>query len=382
MLATCLAAAAVTALWVLLLFLPDTRLSQLSCFIFYGDVPMLDWNFIRFAAGFPDAYANANLPEVFAGAGPIPRADVCNPPLAMLLVRIFPATFGWGVAVTAFGTVLYLLAAAFYLRRRAGIVAPWVAGTLVATFPFFAAFVVGNVILFAAAAGLVFLALYDSDSRRERIFAALALAFAFAVKISPAALGVLYLANWRKQFPYALLAAGAAVLLLLLPFAAYGGFEGFGNWLSCAAANSAAYEKRNIIGLYGVFYTLGVVLGKYGQWYPSAHVVMHALSALLGLGALAVAAWGRRTPVERTFLAAAGMVMLPPTMMIYTLLFVLPAVLALPGRLAAVAFVALASPLQIFLGGHSVQPLLSAFAFLLLVLQVVRKQVLALISET
>lgn len=370
MLVTCLAAAAVTALWVVLLFLPDTRLSQLSCFIFYGDVPMLDWNYIRFAAGFPDAYVNANLPEVFPGAGPIPKADICNPALAMLLVRMFPATFGWGVVVTVLGTALYLLAAAFYLRRRSGIAAPWAAGTLVVTFPFYAAFLVGNVILFAAAAGLVFLALYDSDSRRERIVAALALAFAFAVKISPVALGVLYLANWRRQVPYALLSAGAAVLLLLVPFAAYGGLAGFENWLSCAAANSAYYENRNIIGLYGVFYTLGVVLGKYGQWYPCAHGIMHALSAVLGLVALAAAAWGRRTPVERTFLATAGMVMLPPTMMIYTLLFALPTVLALPGRLAAVAFVALSSPLQVFLGGHSIQPLLSAVAFLLLAVEV------------
>lgn len=366
LLVTCLAAAAVTALWTFLLFLPDTHLPQLSCFVFCGKIPMLDWNFVRYAASFSDAYANADLPEVFAGAGPIRRADVCNPALAMLLVRMVPATFGWGVAVTMLGTALYLLAGALYLRRKVGIAAPWAAGTLVVTFPFFAAFVVGNVILFAAAAGLVFLTLYDSESRRERVVAALALAFAFAVKISPVALGALYFAAWRRQWRYAALAAGVAVLLLLVPFAAYGGLEGFGNWLSCAAANSACYEHRNLIGLYGVFYALGVALGKYGQWYPSAHGVMHMLSALLGFGALAVAAWGRKTSVERTFLATAGMVMLPPTMMIYTLLFTLPTMLALPGRAAALAFVAVACPLQVFIGGYSIQPLLSAAAFLFL----------------
>lgn len=366
LLVTCLATAVVTAFWVFLVILPDTSLSQLSCFVLYGKVPMLDWNFIRHAADFSDAYVNVNLPEVFAGAGPIRKADICNPALAMLLVRIFPATFGWGVAVTALGTALYLLAAAFYLRRRVGVAAPWAAGTLVATLPFYAAFLVGNVILFAAAAGLVFLALYDSESRHERVVAALALAFAFAVKISPVALGVLYFAAWRKQWRYAALAAGVAVLLLLVPFAAYGGLEGFGNWLSCAAANSAYYESRNIIGLYGVFYALSAAFGKYWQWYPSAHGVMHMLSAMLGLGALAVAAWGRKTPVERTFLATAGMVMLPPTMMIYTLLFALPTMLALPGRAAALAFVAVVSPLQVFIAGYSIQPLLSAAAFLFL----------------
>ena len=367
-LATCLVAAGVTALWVFLLFLPDTHLSQLSGLVLCGKVPMLDWNFIRNAADFSDAYANPSLPEVFSGAGPIPKADVCNPALAMLLVRMVPATFGWGVSVTALGTALYLLAAALYLRRKVGIAAPWASGTLIATFPFYAALVTGNVILFAAAAGLVFLALHDSESRRERVVAALALAFAFAVKISPVALGALYFAAWRRQWRYAALAAGVAVLLLLVPFAAYGGLEGFGNWLSCAAANSACYEHRNVIGLYGVFYTLGIALGKYAHWYASAHGIMHSLSAVLGLGALAVAAWGRKTPVERTFLATAGMVMLPPTMMVYTLLFALPTILAMPGWKAALAFVAIASPLQVFVGGHSLQPLLSAAAFLFLVL--------------
>lgn len=365
---TCLATAAVAALWVLLLFLPETNRPQLSCFIFFGDAPMLDWNFIRYAADFPDAYSNANLPEACPGLGPIPRADVCNPALAMLLVRLLPSAFAWGVAVTVTGTLLYLLAAALYFRRRTGVASPWVAGTLLATFPFFAAFVVGNVILYAAAAGLVFLALYDSDSRSERVIAALALAFAFAVKISPAVLGVLYFAYWRRHWPYALVSAFAAVLMLLVPFAVYGGVEGFGNWFACAAANSAAYESRNVIGLYGVFYTLGMMLGRYAEWYPSGHVPVHALSAVLALAALASAAWGRRSPVERTFLATAGMVMLPPTMMVYTLLFVLPPVLALPSRRSALAFVALACPLQVFVAGHSLQPLVASAAFLLLVL--------------
>ncbi len=363
-------AVALTATWLVLAFGTDFGPAQRRCLVHGGAWPMLDWNFVRLAADFPDAYVKTDLPEAFPGSGPIERADICNPPLPMLLVRVFPATFGGGLAATAIGAFAYLAAAAFYLRRRAGIATGWAVVALAATLPFLFAVQVGNVILYAAAAGVVFLAFCDSESRSGRIAAALALAFAFAVKISPAALGVLYFAAWRKQWRYAALAAAAGGLLLTVPFAAYGGVAGFAEWLACAAANTEKYEFRNVIGLYGVFYALGRMLGRYPEWYASAHSLVHALSAVMGAGALAMSAWRKAVPAERAFLAAAGMLMLPPTMMIYTLLFVLPAILALPGRAAALTFVALACPLQVFVGENSLLPLLSAVAFLVLVIRV------------
>ena len=360
-------AVALTATWLVLAFGTDLGPAQRSCLVHGGAWPMLDWNFVRLAADFPDAYVKTDLPEVFPGSGPIERADVCNPALPMLLVRLFPATFGGGLAVTLVGVFAYLAAAVLYLRRRSGGATFWSVAALAATLPFLFAVQVGNVILYAAAAGVVFLALYDAESRSERIAAALALSFAFAVKISPAALGVLYFAAWRRQRRYAVLAAAAGVLLLAVPFAAYGGAAGFAEWLACAAANTQKYEFRNVIGLYGVFYALGRSLGRYPDWYASAHALVHALSAVLGAGALAMSAWRKAAASERAFLATAGMLMLPPTMMIYTLLFALPAILALPGRAAAVTFVALACPLQLFVGGGSLQPIFSAGAFLFLV---------------
>ena len=225
-------AVALTATWLVLAFATDLGPAQRSCLVHGGAWPMLDWNFVRLAADFPDAYVKTDLPEVFPGSGPIERADVCNPALPMLLVRLFPATFGGGLAATLVGAFAYLAAAVLYLRRRSGGATPWSVAALAATLPFLFAVQVGNVILYAAAAGVVFLALYDAESRSERIAAALALSFAFAVKISPAALGVLYFAAWRKQWRYAALAAAAGVLLLAVPFAAYGGAAGFAEWLA------------------------------------------------------------------------------------------------------------------------------------------------------
>ena len=81
----------------------------------------------------------------------------------------------------------------------------------------------GNILLAALPFLLLFLAMYDSPKRWQRVIAYISLAFAAAIKIYPAVLGLLVLRKKRYKETALLLLLGA--VFFILPFFAFDGIE-------------------------------------------------------------------------------------------------------------------------------------------------------------
>ena len=108
----------------------------------------------------------------------------------------------------------------------------------------------GNPVGWAFALVCLFLCWYRSENFVKRIAAAVALGAATALKLSPCLFGCLYLSKglfsagwipWKEV----LVAACSAVLLIFLPFLAFGGIESILPWMSNADANATFYSVDN-----------------------------------------------------------------------------------------------------------------------------------------
>ena len=181
--------------------------------------------------------------------------DACYPPIAYLLLKALSSGCGekWNLTVGETSLV-----ASIFLFQCIGVFM-LVRSMCSPAMRVFAAFVAvmspacicpllrGNPSGWAFALVCLFLCWYRSESRLKRLVAALSLGAATALKISPCIFGVLYLAGLSKgrgKLPVAEIAtsACAAVLLVFVPFAFYGGAEAIPKWLANASANAAYYS--------------------------------------------------------------------------------------------------------------------------------------------
>jgi len=256
--------------------------------------------------------------------GEVLRTDQCYPALAVFVSGLFDESFAGAIACQALGGAFYLLGAALVLRKY-GACQPLAVASLAVCAPFLFAAEVGNQILFAAGASCVFLAWYDSSSHGRRIVAAAMLAVAAVLKISPALLGLAYLSTpGRRNVRGALMACGLFVVLLLVPFAFLGGGDAFCAWLENARVNARTYALRNAFGPYGLVSELAHVVGYHAEVMSVVHTPLRLLSSAFAVGLLACAFAKRRDEFSRVCLIALGMLTLPPTMMCYTVLYVVP----------------------------------------------------------
>ena len=348
---------ALFALWALLLtFVPQAR--QDTLFVFDGRTPMLDFNFLVRPLSVPNFYSGEDMPPVYdAPHVVLARPDICNPPLPMFYAAAFGENFSGGCLFTAVNAILYLLSCALFLGTRAGGKRGAAAAVLALSGPFLMCANVGNATFAAAAGAMAFLAWYDSGIPLRRTLAALALALAFAFKLSPAVLGMLYLTgDRRRNLPFAVLAAILGLVFLVVPFAFCGGLESLALWRENAILNASTHAWRNLFGVNGVLFGVCQLAGSW-QPYVRFHVLSRNLSAAFAVFMLVACFPSKRDAGVRMTLAAAAMLLLPPTMMYYTLLYFLP--VALLGLwhvnprvriVSAVAFVVTASPLRICWG--------------------------------
>ena len=180
--------------------------------------------------------------------------DACYPPIAYLLVKSlsFDAGKGWkpsnGELRLLVSLFLAQVLAVILLSRRLDRLRWCAVGVAVLSPVFLSSLFRLNPSGWAFALVCVFACWYNSASASKRIAAACALGLATALKITPCVFGVLYVAeaplrprdwNWRGI----LLSAGAAVLLVFLPFALFGGFDSIANLIDNAQANSLYYSK-------------------------------------------------------------------------------------------------------------------------------------------
>ena len=350
-----------------------------------------------------DSFGDFRMPRVCAEWGYAndrqPRCDSCYPALGSALVKPFP--FEAGGWFTALGALLW--AAAFLALADGGM--GWgalVAGLLSAPMVF--ALERGNPVVHAAAAALLFVAWHDAEVRWKRAAAMLALAAAAALKVAPAALGVLYFARGRRRArdgePFArgvwlemAACAGLCAALFFVPFAWFGGCDGFMQWLSNAGENARHYAHSGAWGLVAIGRTVRSVLLHMDVTHAWPGIGAERLvNAALGLGCLAAAVAGpwRRTAWRAVpageaggagdvlMLVTAGMLLVPGNMHFYSGIYLLP-VLAMRLREGmawgeAACWFALLCPLQLPMGAGSLNRPLANLAFMgLLALAGVRR---------
>lgn len=180
--------------------------------------------------------------------------DACYPPIAYCLVKCFPPT-SRGEAVYVAALVVGLLAGlVFFLMQRQRQDLLLCIGAVALTVPFASGPIKGNPSAWAAGALFVFLAWYDAEAMWKRCVAAVALAFAASLKITPVLYGLLYLRGrlfdpekWPKEEIF--VAAFSFAVLFAVPFVFFGGPNEVNAWLRNAIENSRHYSQGADFGL-------------------------------------------------------------------------------------------------------------------------------------
>lgn len=271
--------------------------------------------------------------------------DRCYPAAALMPLAAFPATWegAW---------IWSILAMAAFLGSLCLVMQDCRALILSVSMPVLYCLERGNLIVLSAAAVGLFLAWYRSVTPWRRMVAALALACAVCLKVSPVLLGVLYLRerDWKGLGWCALFASAAFVVpWLFVP----GGFGALPVMLENAQANAVAYARASEFGLVEVWRTVRVLLHQdCMQAWPGCLVVSHVSQAL---GIVAVTTGACRKDV---FAVVLGMLWAAGNMHYYGALYLLPVFLLevrdrYLGGLRLLLWFAILCPLQLVLFGHA-----------------------------
>lgn len=279
--------------------------------------------------------------------------DRCYPPLALLPLRAFPATWGGAWAWTILSTLALIIVLCALARS-------WWPLVLLGSMPVLFNLERGNPIVLAAALVGVFLAWYRSEVRWKRTVAALALSAAVCFKVSPVVLGALYLRekDWRS---IGLCVVFTSVLFFVPWFFMPDGLSGLSMMLANAHENGRFYIRLAEFGLVAFWRTLRVVFHQdCTSLWPGCQLVAQ-LSRVIGLLMIGCGAW-KRQPL----LAIVGMLWAAGNMHYYGVLYLLPIlVLAPPTSIVSIClWFAILCPLQLVYAGHSGNAVLCNFCIL------------------
>ncbi len=327
--------------------------------------------------------------------------DACYPPLGPTSTLPFPLTRSGGLWFMGLGLAFWSVGFCFLLRRvrdaECDSTGPQYAGErILLPFALFLgcllsscmlhAFERGNPILHTAAAVMFFVAGQSAQSRWMRWGAAVALAVAAALKITPAALAFVYMARWiqtdDRDVRHAVACdfgvfVGASLVLFVLPFAWYGGWEGFLQWLSNAMANAREHAHRGAWGLVPIGRTMRILLHVDVSQSWQNLWVERGLNVCLGLvclaGAVRLAVKRVAAEADLLLLLVATMLLVPGNMHFYTGLYLLPVMVLRLWKgmtaLEAVCWFAILCPLQVPLGAGCLNHPIANVAFLFLAAQ-------------
>ncbi len=380
----CLALAAAGLLWGGLM-IRNPRGIEARVFFEKGQMFFADFVSVRTCAEY--GYANEHQKVL----------DACYPPLGPTLALPFPLTQAGGAWFTGVGMALW--AAGFWLLlRRCGkdsevkgfgeriwLPMSLLLGCLLSSIMLHA-FEWGNQILYASAAVTLFVAWQSARETWKRWTAAGALAVAAVLKILPAALAFIYVARWlqvedrdaRRRVVYdSCVFVGVGAILFVVPFAWYGGWEGFLQWCSNAAANAQGYAHRGAWGMVPIGRTVRVLLHIDVAQAWSGLWVERSLSVAMGLvcfaGAVRLAVKRVATEGDLLLLLVATMLLVPGNMHVYTGLYLLPVMALRLWRgmtaLEGACWFAILCPLQVPLGAGCLNHPIANAAFLFLTAQ-------------
>ena len=302
------------------------------------------------------------------------KVDRVYPALAILPIGLFPATWvgGWcwtGLACAVFLGVLVLIAG-----NKAW---PLV---LIGSMPILFSLERGNPIWLSAAAAGLFLAWWEADTRTKRIVAAICLAIATVLKISPAVLGFLYLPGMikarfsRESMQMPIIAMIAGVLLFFLPWLATpDGFAGIPEFFENARGNAAGVSRLSAFGLIPFWRVGRVILGMdVNHAWPGMYGCI-GVSQMLGLVAVTMGAFKKND-----LLLVGGMLLAEGNMFYYGTLYLLCVLVLKQTRdglspMALILWFVILCPLQVVVRGHDGNPFLCNIALMaLMALEVVR----------
>ena len=341
------------AVWLAgLLFVPGARQERV-----FGDELFGDYRMPRTCAAAACTYRPEGLD----------RAHACYPALAYLIARLFPEdTRTGGRVFTAFGTVVMLAGLTVLARRRKVPTLAAVAALAASSPSLFAAYA-SNQVMLAIGALCLFFAWKDDETPWRRWIALFCLALAAALKIIPV-LFALVLVRERRWRALAFTGIVCAALFFL-PFAWCGGVGGFRDFLECLRLHADFFGIRDSWGFVGIDRTIRLGLGMGIDSTRDTLLVSRTANIVFALACL----WGfwreRQEGISLTLLSIAVLV-LPGGSVIYTALFLIPALLvrAEEGmmRLEALAWFAIFVPIQVPLGAGSANAMLVAVAVLYL----------------
>ena len=294
----------------------------------------------------------------------VAQYDRCYPALPVVLVKLFPATWTGAVLWTCLGAAVFALAL-WVVMASAGCRNRTLFAALMLGMPVLFNFERANPIWLSAAAIGIFLAWWDDETKWKRYAAAVCLAVATVLKISPGALGLLYLLGpsrnaavgagfwrgWIRYWKEIGVCALAAVLLFVVPWLFVpGGFSAIPRMFENAAANSAAYAHGAVFGLIGYWRMARVALHLDCSHLWSGGIFVVRLSQTLGLAALV---WGARR--RNYVLLIGGLLLAAGNMHYYGALYLYPVFILTPPRrrLEILLWFVVFCPLQLVFGIHS-----------------------------
>lgn len=187
----------------------------------------------------------------------------------------------------------------------------------------------GNIILLALASLMLFVCFYDSPKKWMRYLSYVFLAFSASIKIYPAIFALLVLSKGRvKEFAHL---AIIGVVMFMLPFFVFGGFEAFTTMIRGLFQYTATSEAGGLGYNFSFSILVKIVAALFGVKLQSVPLVLTlaAFAVCLALFFLCKTTW------KKAFLLALMCVWTPSFSYTYVLIFFIPAVvlfLIVPSR--------------------------------------------------
>lgn len=287
--------------------------------------------------------------------------DKVYPVFSLIPFKLFPATRFGGYLWSAIAGSVFLLSICLVSKSLWPLV-------LALSMPFVFNIERGNPVWISAACVGMFLAWWDDEREWKRFAAAVCLAVAGAMKIAPFALGLVYFTKWRWR-PVLL----CGVLSLVFMFVPWGfcrdGFAALAVMARNAAEHSQYVLRASDFGLVQLWRTVRIVTGQSVQEVWSGMKLVAVTSQLIGAAALIYGVCRRDK-----LLMVGGMLWAAGNMYYYAMLYVLPVlVMELSSRvegerwrngIEVVLWLALLSPLQVVLLGHSANQVIGNVALM------------------
>ena len=247
------------------------------------------------------------------------RVDAPYPALGYAVAKAFPSNvLRGGILFTSFSLLALLWSV--WLFARDG----WAMAATVFMSPVLHAIGVGNQIVLTLGGVLVFLAWKDERGWRKGV-AFFALATATALKIVPAAFGLLLVKERRWRDCVWLAALG--VLLMIVPFAWVGGTDGLVAFAQNVRLHAEHYGPLGRYGFVAFDRSLRLLAGLPKESVQATFWIDRALNLALGLACL-WRWWRTRDRREALLMLGAVILLVPSVTQFYSAMYVLPAVLS------------------------------------------------------